>query len=420
MAFRKRNVALARSPADNVTPETPSSPVSNPTPAAPTPGTRPSPIDGRPTTSTGTPSLDSILAGHAGLPLGNSILIGESGTTDYAGALLRFYAAEGVVQGHKVHVVGMGEVWGRELPGIAEEKDKRKEGKERAEKMKIAWRYEGLGAHGSSRERGALYIPSLDESHSFDFERTPCTGSKCDVGSPSPSSGDAAADEAAVFCHTFDLARRLTLPVGSAIDYIPLPRTTGSPFTEILKKLQRQIIESPPGSIHRLVIPSLLSPALYSPAASHPTAVLPFLHGLRALLRKYSTRLTAMITLPLTLYPRSSGVVRWMEVLSDGVFELSPFPYSHLQSLATSAGTTKDEERPQGMFAVHKLPVFHERGGGGSTEGLGEELAFTLSRRKFVIAKFSLPPLEGDTEAQEAAVREANGNAMPRKEDLEF
>ena len=85
-------------------------------------------------------------------------MIGESGTTDYAGALLRFYAAEGVVQGHKVHVVGMGEVWGRELPGIAEEKDKRREGKERAEKMKIAWRYEGLGAHGSSRERGALYI----------------------------------------------------------------------------------------------------------------------------------------------------------------------------------------------------------------------------------------------------------------------
>ncbi|KAL1593238.1 Elongator subunit elp4 [Paraconiothyrium brasiliense] len=105
------------------------------------------------------------------------------------------------------------------------------------------------------------------------------------------------------------------------------------------------------------------------------------------------------MTLPLTLYPRSSGVVRWIEILSDGVFELSPFPYSHLESLATSAGTTKDEERPQ---------------------GLGEELAFTLSRRKFIVAKFSLPPLEGDTEAQEAAVREAGGNAMPRKEDLEF
>jgi elongator complex protein 4 len=158
MAFRKRNVALARPPSESPAADAPSSPASDPARAAPTPGTRPSPIDGRLTTSTGTPSLDSILAGHAGLPLGNSLLIGESGTTDYAGALLRFYAAEGVVQGHRVHVVGVGEGWGRELPGIAEGRDKRKEGKERAEKMKIAWRYEGLGAHGSSRERGASYI----------------------------------------------------------------------------------------------------------------------------------------------------------------------------------------------------------------------------------------------------------------------
>ena len=157
MAFRKRNVALTRAPAGSDAPDTPSSPISTSS-AAIIPGVRPSPIDGRPTTSTGTPSLDSILAGHAGLPLGTSILIEESGTTDYAGALLRFYAAEGVVQGHKVHVVGMGEMWGRELPGITEDRGgRRKEGKERAEKMKIAWRYEGLGQFESSRG-ACLYI----------------------------------------------------------------------------------------------------------------------------------------------------------------------------------------------------------------------------------------------------------------------
>jgi elongator complex protein 4 len=103
------------------------------------------------------------------------------------------------------------------------------------------------------------------------------------------------------------------------------------------------------------------------------------------------------------------------------VFELSPFAHSHLETLATSAGTTKDEEKPQGMFAVHKLPIFHEKGGGGGgAEGLGEDLAFTVSRRKFVIAKFSLPPLEGDTEAQAEAGRQAGGGDMPKKQDLEF
>lgn len=156
MAFRKRNIALSRSTED---PSNTSSPPSSPaavTPVQSVPGVRPSPIDGRPTTSTGTPSLDGVIAGHAGLPLGNSIFIEESGTTDYAGALLRFYAAEGVVQGHKVHVVGMGEVWGRELPGLADKDEERKireKGGDK-EKMKIAWRYEGLGQFDNVR--GAL------------------------------------------------------------------------------------------------------------------------------------------------------------------------------------------------------------------------------------------------------------------------
>lgn len=58
-----------------------------------------------------------------------------------------------------MHVVGMGEVWGRELPGIAtrggERERKREEGRER---MKIAWRYEGRGVYGRERERGALCV----------------------------------------------------------------------------------------------------------------------------------------------------------------------------------------------------------------------------------------------------------------------
>ena len=141
MAFRKRNVGLLSSGQD----------VKAPVPS--TPGVRPSPHDGRPTTSTGTPTLDLLLAGHAGLALGNSLLLQEVGTTDFAGALLRYYAAEGVVQGHEVHVVGLGERWGRELPGltgVAVEGNGQDEGKSDVqEKMKIAWRYERLGEFGA-------------------------------------------------------------------------------------------------------------------------------------------------------------------------------------------------------------------------------------------------------------------------------
>ena len=114
------------------------------------PGIRPSPVDGRPTTSTGTASLDAVLAGHGSLPLGNSILVEESGTTDYAGILLRSYAAEGILQGHKIHVLGAGEFWTRELPGLSTGREgKTTNNSEKTEKMKIAWRYERLGEFGS-------------------------------------------------------------------------------------------------------------------------------------------------------------------------------------------------------------------------------------------------------------------------------
>lgn len=164
MSFRKRNVGLVGPSSAPASPKPP--------PATPpiVPGVRPSPLDGRPTTSTGTQTLDDILAGHAGLALGNSLLIEENGTTDFAGALLRYYAAEGVVQGHKVHVVGVGQQWGRELPGLAgaggavgKESEAGATGDK--EKMKIAWRYERLGEFGAgtagSRGGIALLLPSL-------------------------------------------------------------------------------------------------------------------------------------------------------------------------------------------------------------------------------------------------------------------
>ena len=110
-----------------------------------------------------------------------------------------------------------------------------------------------------------------------------------------------------------------------------------------------------------------------------------------------------MITLPLSLYPRSLGLVRWIEILSDGVFELAPFPHDSDSSSSSNilGAATAQEEKPQGIVRVHRLPVFHEIGGGGSkNEGVLDDLAFTVSRKKFAIKPFSLPPVEGDSEAQ--------------------
>lgn len=147
MSFRKRNVAVARPSGESVETDGPNN--------RSIPGVRPSFLTSQPTTSTGCSSLDSLLGGHGGLALGTSLLVEESGTTDFAGALLKYYAAEGICHNHVLHVVGVGDGWVRELPGVAEERrSSRQEGFSAgdSEKMKIAWRYEKLGQAG---ERGA-------------------------------------------------------------------------------------------------------------------------------------------------------------------------------------------------------------------------------------------------------------------------
>lgn len=171
MAFRKRNIGIQRTPQAS----TAAGALEEGRAAGAheviesIPGIRPSPLTGQATTSTGAYSLDSVLGGHAGLALGSSVLVEESGTTDFGGALLRYYAAEGIVQGHTVHVVGVGEQWVKDLPGLvgaadaAAEAAAQKKIKAAAadeEKMKIAWRYERLGqVDGDRPGRGAFVAP---------------------------------------------------------------------------------------------------------------------------------------------------------------------------------------------------------------------------------------------------------------------
>jgi elongator complex protein 4 len=143
MSFRKRNVALSNT--GSKSPVTQNEKIS-------TPGIRISPVTSHPTISTGTVSLDKLLGLGAGQPLGTSLLIEEEGTTDFASALLKCYVAQAIIQGHKIFVVGP-DGWASQLPGVVENRGSEKEqgSIQDAEKMKIAWRYERLGAHGEDR-----------------------------------------------------------------------------------------------------------------------------------------------------------------------------------------------------------------------------------------------------------------------------
>lgn len=133
------------------------------------PGTRPSPYTSQPLLSLGLPSLDDILGG--GFPLGSSLLVHSDHPTSYALLLLKLYLAQGLEAGHRLVVVGSEldaegdpEKVVRSLPrtdgddnplpaassstptphvqALKEEMGQQEE----KEKMKIAFRYEGLSS----------------------------------------------------------------------------------------------------------------------------------------------------------------------------------------------------------------------------------------------------------------------------------
>lgn len=218
-----------------------------------------------------------------------------------------------------------------------------------------------------------------------------------------------------VFCHTFDLTKRLVHPPSSKIDFIPLGASgSQSPFTVTLDRLASILSNSPPNSVHRVVVPSLLSPALYPPNSSLPQNVLGLMQGLRALLGRYEGRLTAMLSLPISLYPRNSGLVRWIELLCDGVLELAPFPHTSDAEQSSKAPPGSVEEPPQGLLKLHRLPILQDRGSGITAND--DDWTFSLSRRKFTIKPYNLPPMEGDNEAQHAA----GADQKAKQSDMDF
>ncbi|KAF3767488.1 PAXNEB-domain-containing protein [Cryphonectria parasitica EP155] len=374
MSFRKRNAVISASSSPQAAQTRPEAQLA--------PGLRPSPLDGRVTTSTGTASLDSILAGHAGLPLGSSLLIEEHGTTDFSGTLLKYYAAEGLVQGHQVHVLGYPEVWKHELPAVSTRQNinPKKASDHTDEKMKIAWRYESLASRNS---------------HS--------SGPK-----------DVDDDMKAVFCHAFDLTKRLAAssivgtmfatPAATPMSPALEARETPSAFKLFIKDLQQKLHVSAPSTIHRAVIPNLLTPSLYAPSACQPVEVLQFLHALRSLLRQYPGQLTALITLPVSLFPRTNGMTRWTELLSDGVLEMVPLPPKLGATPPSSGSGPKVQDQSQGILRVHSLPVFHERGGGGASNNhFREDLSFHMSSTKgLVIQPYVLPPMEEEDHTEKS------------------
>jgi len=159
------HLSLAASPRSSLGPTRMSS-FRRRTAVQPMAGTRPSPYNAAPLVSTGLTSIDDLLGG--GLPLSTSLLIEADSPTSYADLLLRYWVAQGLECGQDVLVVASGLDGGPE--GVVEalmdvdggrsaqaaplskedatdDEEERKQEEALKEKMKIAFRYEGLRPH---------------------------------------------------------------------------------------------------------------------------------------------------------------------------------------------------------------------------------------------------------------------------------
>ncbi|PHH79981.1 hypothetical protein CDD80_3266 [Ophiocordyceps camponoti-rufipedis] len=312
-------------------------------------------------TSTGTPSLDQILSSQSGLPLGSSLLVEETGTTDHSGTLSRYFAAEGLVQGHEIHSHGLGDFLNH-LPGLVDKAKSKRPPHDTGtrEKMKIAWRYE---------------IPG----------RASCLAS--DVNETSKP-----------FCHSFDLSKRLDKSAMRGLIRTSCPgdlADNGAQFSlkDFLITVESRLSSSPKQSIHRILIPNFLSPTVYGSASFEPSKVLSFLHGLRGLLRRYSTRATALVSLPISMFSEVSGVIKWMELLFDGVIKIDALPGDR-QSHPSG-------DKTQGILQVRKLPVFHETGGGHESSCMEQRLVIKTTTCGLNIEEFSLPPITAGEDSED-------------------
>ncbi|GAA5845319.1 hypothetical protein JCM5353_006462 [Sporobolomyces roseus] len=359
----------------------------------PIPGTRPSSSSSLSLISTGLPTIDDLLGG--GLPLSTSLLITQDYPTSYSELLSRYFIAQGLESNQECLIISnsfdqsggpqgitrllMGTDQGITSTGgkkeDREDEEEKKLEQELKEKMKIAFRYEGMKLHQTT------------------LQSTTTSSSKGDT-----------------YCSTFDLTTTRTLSSQDHenlhyIDVSTLP--TCDPYSSLISQItsfltSHHYLSSPPSSPSsprralRLIISSLGSPS-YPP--SSPTSLYSFLHSLRSLLRH--SNCSALITFPSYLYAPS--FLSRISHISDSVLSLT--------STSSSPSLSSLYPRHQGLLTLPKLPtpssllppsaklsLLRNLGGGG--EGRENLLGFRVKRRRFVVEVVGDEPELGEEEVE--------------------
>ncbi|BGP39267.1 Elongator subunit elp4 [Rhodotorula kratochvilovae] len=384
-------------------------------------GTRPSSYNAAPLLSTGLTSIDDLLGG--GLPLSTSLLLEADSPTAYADLLLRYWVAQGLECGQDVVVVASGVDGGPEgvvealmdvdggrtaaasaaasKEDAAEDEEERKQEEALQEKMKIAFRYEGMRRHQTTVE--ASRATSVDSG---------------------------------TYCTVFDLTARRQLSSADRkllhlIDVDELSgasTSSGGVYDLLYERVEHLVMEggfrqsadpSAPRKALRIALSGFGSPSW---GAASPAALFSFLHRLRHLLRQ--SHASCMVTFPAHLYSTSppsaslpSSTTSSSPLLSrlshavDGVLRLTSFASSPLlsQTFPRHAGllsTPKLPLLPPGTLLPPGSKLSILRGLGGGSDARDNLVGFRVKRRRFVVEVVSDDPVGAAGEDEEKRERE--------------
>ncbi|KAK4055495.1 Elongator subunit elp4 [Microbotryomycetes sp. JL201] len=378
-------------------------------------GTRPSPYNSLTLLSTGLSALDDILGG--GLPLSTAMILQADDVTTYGDMLLKFWVAQGLESNHECVVVGSSlDILGphelintlMDVDGgsstndsdvaAAHEDDDSSEKSAQQDKLKIAFRYEGMKQHATT------------------------------VSSPTPIK------DTDTYCSLFDLTstRHLTAQDKARLSVIDVAQLGSNAAHSLmpadLYELVYQRIEdiltekdcfissdsSKSRKAVRIAISSFAAPSWGIQAP--PEVLYRFMHRLRSLLRR--TTATAYITLPHHLHTTENSLAKRLGHVTDAVVTLTSF--------ASSPVLLAQFPRHQGLVSVPKLPSLNSlvppsaklsvlRGLGGGGEGRENNLGFRVKRRRFVIETVNADDPIGPEQRKPVSKKDATAVDSPVK-----
>ncbi|QLQ81530.1 hypothetical protein HG537_0F02910 [Torulaspora globosa] len=359
------------------------------------PGVRPSPSSSHQTTSTGSFHLDKVL-GHTGLPLGNSLLVEEMGTTDFSSVLSKLFAAQGIVHNRAESVAGTGNThlivlsidqnFAKELPGVY--KGSRKEVK----KSKIAEEESKVTVQNLTGKTNPTRYKDLKIAWRYKL---------ADEADDAGKSSEVQAEDAnKLYSNQFDITTRLMpAPTASEISFVsPL-----QPIQTVLAQLE-QVIKKNDKKLVRIIVPSLLHPAMYPPSMFSMAKIMPLLHGLRSLVKKYENRCVMFSSLSTDMVDEI--LIAQIENSFDSVMKLEPFGQEMIQFLE-KAYKSQPNKVQQGLLHISKLPIFSDK---GEMHVINSSYAFKNSKRKFEIEEWGIP-VEDVDEPSENTTQEHIGTA---------